>query len=78
MPTLPWRVFGSRHAEVAADFSGRQVAMLFAVLAAITSIPIVISPWPPLADYINHLSRMHVIMLVHRCGQVRSCVSLSR
>src|SRR4029077_19175817 len=46
------------------DFTNRQVAMLFVVLAAITSIPIVLYPWPPLADYINHLSRMHVIATV--------------
>jgi hypothetical protein len=46
------------------DFSNRQVAMLFIVLAAITSIPIVLYPWPPLADYINHLARMHVIATV--------------
>jgi hypothetical protein len=43
------------------DFSGRQIAGLFIVLAVIAAIPILVSPWPPLADYINHLSRMHVI-----------------
>jgi len=47
-----------------ADFSNRQVATLFIVLAAITSIPIMLYPWPPLADYINHLARMHVIATV--------------
>src|SRR2546423_6343614 len=46
------------------DFSNRQVATLFIVLAAITSIPIVLYPWPPLADYINHLARMHVIAAI--------------
>jgi hypothetical protein len=43
------------------DFSGAQIAAMFAVLAAICSIPILAYPWPPLGDYINHLSRMHII-----------------
>src|SRR5262249_52239472 len=43
------------------DFTAREVAALFVVLAAITAIPVLLAPWPPLADYINHLSRMHVI-----------------
>ena len=47
-----------------ADFTNRQIATLFIVLAVITSIPIVLYPWPPLADYINHLARMHVIATV--------------
>jgi hypothetical protein len=46
------------------DFTNKQIAALFIVLAAITSIPIILHPWPPLADYINHLSRMHVIATV--------------
>ena len=46
------------------DFSTRQIAVLFVVLAGITSIPILLYPWPPLADYINHLSRMHIIATV--------------
>jgi hypothetical protein len=44
-----------------ADFSNTQIAILFVVLTAITSIPIVLYPWPPLADYMNHLARMYVI-----------------
>jgi hypothetical protein len=48
----------------AADFTNRELAVLFIVLAAITSIPIALFPWPPLADYINHLSRMHVIATI--------------
>src|SRR5262245_3722033 len=64
VPTVPWRVFGLRRAEHVADFSDRQIGVLFAVLAAITSIPIVLYPWPPLADYINHLSRMHTITTI--------------
>jgi hypothetical protein len=46
------------------DFTDRQIAVLFAALATITVIPIVLYPWPPLADYINHLSRMHIIATV--------------
>src|ERR671937_111119 len=48
----------------AVRFSGRQIAILFITLAAIASIPILLYPWPPLSDYINHLSRMHVIATV--------------
>jgi hypothetical protein len=48
----------------AGDFSNRQIAALFCVLAAITAIPILLFPLPPLSDYINHLSRMHVIASV--------------
>src|SRR5215510_5278812 len=46
------------------DFTDRQIAGLFAVLMAITVIPVLLYPWPPLADYINHLSRMHIIATV--------------
>jgi len=46
------------------DFTDRQIAGLFAVLTAITVIPVILYPWPPLADYINHLSRMHIIATV--------------
>jgi hypothetical protein len=43
------------------DFSLGTVAALFILLLAITSIPIVLHPWPPMSDYINHLARMQVI-----------------
>jgi hypothetical protein len=46
------------------DFTDRQIAVLFGVLAAITVVPIILYPWPPLTDYINHLSRMHIIATV--------------
>src|SRR5262249_59717760 len=46
------------------DFTDRQIAGLFAVLAAVTGVPIILFPWPPLADYMNHLSRMHIISTV--------------
>src|SRR5262249_31565838 len=64
VPTVPWRVFGPRQAEHIIDFSNWQIAGLFVTLAAITSIPIILYPWPPLADYINHLSRMHIIATI--------------
>jgi hypothetical protein len=43
------------------DFTFGQVAALFALLLAVVSIPIVLHPWPPMSDYINHLARMQVI-----------------
>jgi hypothetical protein len=41
--------------------SGAQIAILFAALTLLISIPIWTHPLPPLSDYVNHLSRMHVI-----------------
>ena len=62
---VPRRAFVlARRNQRAVDFTNRQIAVLFIVLAAITSIPIVLYPWPPLADYINHLARMHVIATI--------------
>jgi len=37
------------------------IAILFVILMAVTLIPIATHPLPPLADYPNHLARMHVI-----------------
>src|SRR5262249_33971632 len=48
----------------AVRFSSWQIAALFMTLAAIASIPILLYPWPPLSDYINHLARMHVIATI--------------
>src|SRR5436189_1436106 len=50
--------------QPAVRFRAGQIAILFIALAAIASIPILLYPWPPLADYINHLSRMHVIATI--------------
>jgi hypothetical protein len=47
------------------DFSLRTVAAIFIVLLAVTSIPIVLHPWPPMSDYINHLARMQVIATIN-------------
>src|SRR5258708_11795508 len=50
--------------QQAVRFSARQIAALFVTLAAIASVPILLYPWPPLSDYINHLARMHVISTI--------------
>src|SRR2546429_4727961 len=50
--------------QPAVRFSARQIAALFVTLAAIASVPILLYPWPPLSDYINHLARMHVIATI--------------
>jgi hypothetical protein len=50
-----------RGGSQALDFSGRQIAALFVLFAVIAAIPVLLHPVPPLSDYINHLSRMHVI-----------------
>jgi hypothetical protein len=46
------------------DCTPLQVAALFGLIVAISCVPIVLHPLPPLTDYINHLSRMHVIATV--------------
>jgi hypothetical protein len=43
------------------DFSGIQIAALFVLFAVIAALPVALHPLPPISDYINHLSRMHVI-----------------
>ena len=43
------------------DFSRRQIAALFVLFAFIAAVPVLLHPLPPISDYINHLSRMHVI-----------------
>ncbi len=47
------------------DFSRSKIAILFVVLMAITSIPVLLHPLPPISDYINHLARMHVIATIN-------------
>lgn len=42
-------------------FSAPQIAVLFATLTLLLSIPIWTHPLPPLSDYVNHLARMHVL-----------------
>jgi hypothetical protein len=46
---------------LAPDFSRMQIAVLFVLFAAVAAVPVVLHPLPPISDYINHLSRMHVI-----------------
>ncbi len=48
-----------------AAFGRRTIAVLFVALLAMTSIPILLHPLPPLSDYINHLARMHVIAAIN-------------
>ena len=45
----------------AGDCRPSTIAVLFVVLMAVASIPIATHPLPPLADYVNHLARIHVI-----------------
>jgi len=54
-----------RRLDQAVDFSNGQIAALFVTLVIITSIPILLYPWPPLADYMNHLARMRVIAAIN-------------
>ncbi|MDB5599655.1 MAG: hypothetical protein JWN71_1699 [Xanthobacteraceae bacterium] len=48
------------------ELTGVQIAVLFFVLTLLTSIPVWTHPLPPLSDYVNHLSRMHVIAALER------------
>ena len=47
-----------------AGYPGPHIAVLFAALTMLISIPIWTHPIPPLSDYINHLARMHVLATV--------------
>jgi hypothetical protein len=53
--------YGAVRPRSTSEFSGAQIAVLFAALALVASIPIITHPLPPLSDYVNHLARMHVI-----------------
>jgi hypothetical protein len=43
------------------DLPRWQIAALFLLFAAVAAIPVMLHPLPPISDYVNHLSRMHVI-----------------
>ena len=43
------------------DFRPAHILALFALLIGALSIPVLTHQLPPLADYVNHLARMHVI-----------------
>jgi hypothetical protein len=61
-PTFaPDAATASQRARRPAQFGKGRIALLFAVLLAIASVPILLNPLPPISDYINHLARMHVI-----------------
>jgi hypothetical protein len=59
-PLLP-PVALSASEQKSGDFSLGKVTALFILLLTITSLPVVLHPWPPMSDYINHLARMQVI-----------------
>jgi hypothetical protein len=52
---------GSGRAPRADGIRPSSAGILFLLLTAIASIPVVTHPLPPLSDYINHLARMHII-----------------
>lgn len=58
-PFAEWALF--KPLRRGRDFSGFQVAVLFALVMLIAAIPIITNSVPPLEDYINHLARMQVI-----------------
>jgi hypothetical protein len=63
-PTCPPKPAHARDLDGKAqslEFSGGQIAALFVLFAFIAAIPVLLHPLPPLSDYVNHLSRMHVI-----------------
>jgi hypothetical protein len=43
------------------DFKPSAIAVLFVVLIAVASIPVITHALPPLSDYLNHLGRTYVI-----------------
>jgi hypothetical protein len=45
-------------------FSRWQIASFFVLFAAVVSLPVLLHPLPPISDYVNHLSRMHVIATI--------------
>jgi hypothetical protein len=62
----PSPAHGQHGKSLVLDFSGLQVAALFVLFAFIAAIPVLLHPLPPISDYINHLSRMHVIAAIGR------------
>src|SRR5215471_11872472 len=62
-PKLALEREGAKKSQIV-DFSGSQIAVLFALFAGIAAIPVLLHPLPPISDYINHLSRMHVIAAI--------------
>jgi hypothetical protein len=47
--------------EARAGFHPRNIALLFVAFMVVALIPVLTHRLPPLADYVNHLARMHVI-----------------
>src|ERR1044072_9387111 len=59
-----------------AGFSAPQIAVLFAALTLLLSIPIWTHPLPPLSDYVNHLARIHVIAQLPKNPQIATFYEL--
>lgn len=57
-------------------FSGIQIAALCFVLLLLTTIPVWTHSLPPLADYINHLARMHVIAAMGKDASLSAYYSI--
>src|SRR6185369_16585224 len=64
LPTSPTRHFSWQ------GLSPVNIAVLFAALTLLISIPIWTHPLPPLSDYVNHLARMHVIATLPKNPQL--------
>ncbi len=63
--SLTQRSTADLSATRAGDFGKGEIAFLFAVLLALVSIPILLNPLPPIADYVNHLARMQIIATIN-------------
>ena len=61
----PARHLTAAEQQLLGSFTLGSIAALFCVLLAITALPVVLHPWPPMSDYINHLARMQVIATVN-------------
>jgi len=46
------------------ELSAPQIGVLFLLFTVIASMPIITHVLPPIADYVNHLARMHVISAI--------------
>ncbi len=63
-PAAPVAAVKSPRSPGSGDFGKVKIAILFALLMAVVSVPILLNPLPPISDYINHLARMHVIATI--------------
>jgi len=61
LPVSDQTAVGAELRFATSDFPPLQITVLFLALLLLITIPIWTHPLPPLADYVNHLARMHVI-----------------